>query len=466
MTTEILRPDAIVGSLTVSGSVTDIDESVDSIDASYVAATGTASWVRVSFPSPMANLRTGAGIQTFRANIKNTAATSKTVALLVYESGTLRVTGANVSIPATANTIVTLTWDASTLAAVSGANVECRVNLPDTTTSLAAVEWTADHQTSTLTAANKVTSSPIFGTPAFAKKIALVATYAPKSPVIGSPTIGQKHVIQAVSLALHALDIQAPGLKSLSALSLEVGSPVFGAPQIKHPWTYIRAPTVSAQITEGEGVLLRAINSLLGAIPGRSTGRKVWDCRRLCGIMRADGKAMINEGTLGEPAAEAWSLAREGGATFESFDVVRRDIIAETPFSVPGQAVAHMLTQQTLIQMARLASTTEFESRDDALKILNRVSAAFAPAEEDIADEQDAMVYLALVKLRAATVRDLAERGRQLPRVVGYEFADVMPSLWIANRIYSDGGRSEQLHGENKWVHPLFCPDVGVCLSR
>lgn len=466
MTAQTLRPDAIVGSLTVTGSVTDIDESVDAIDASYVAATAAASWVRVSFPSPMANLRTGAGIQTFRANIKNTAATSKTVALLVYESNTLRVTGANVSIPATANTIVTLTWDASTLAAVNGSNVECRVNLPDSTTSLAAVEWLADLQTATLTAANKTTASPLFGTPVLTRVSSLFASFPAKSPVIDAGVFTQKHLLQAISLALSQVFVGAPGLKSLHAEGFSVGSPVIGVPGLKHPWTYVNTPTISAQISEGEAILLRGLDLLLGAIPGRSAGRKVWDCRRLVGIMRADGKVLINEGTLGGPAGDAWTLAREAGATFESFDVVRRALILEAPRSVPGQAVAHLLTQQTLIQMARLASITEFDSRDDALKVLNRVSAAFAPAEEDIADEQDAMVYRAIVSLRAATVRDLAERGRQLPRVVGYSFADTMPSLWIANRIYSDGSRSEQLHGENKWVHPAFCPDSGVCLSR
>jgi hypothetical protein len=319
-----------------------------------------------------------------------------------------------------------------------------------------------------LTATGLTVGSPVFGTPTYTKNsINLTALMPSWSPDIGSPEFTQKHALLKANLTVGSPVIQIPGLVGFGAVGVAVASPEIGRPRLKHPfgpWAMI--PTHSSQLAEADAILNRALDALIGAVPGRQVGRPAWDFRRAVGAIRADGKTLINDGTLGPKAAEAWALARAAGATFEGFMTARARLLAEMPVFVPGEAVAHLTVQLTLVQMAALTASTTYESRDDALFALKRIAVAFEAAEEDVADEHDAMTYRSLVTLRAAAVRDLAERSRQLPRVVPYAFANSMPGLWIAHRIFADGSRAEQLLAENKWVHPAFASPEGICLSR
>jgi hypothetical protein len=462
-----LLPDAIAASSKIVGSITDIDEGVDNNDANYVSATGGGANCRVSFPSPGSNLVVGAGLQKFRATIFNNVGSSQNIVIKVYESGTLLLTSGSLAVASdSAWHTIEYTWNASALAAVSGANAECRVDLPASGLRIGAVEWVADITTVDMTATGKTVGSPVFGAPAIMAVFTLAASFPPHGPVLGIPDLGQIYNFVAAPIAVSSPELQRPGVRSLAVGNFGVGRPEFGTPILRAPWRWVRSPTVSSQLDEAGLILSRALDSLLASVPGRSVGRPAWDFRRAVGIVRTGGEAMIADGTLGTYAALAWELARTAGAGFESLDVVRTEIVAETPFSVPGQAVAHLLTQLTLQQMALLASLTTFESRDDAAKALARITAAFEPAESDAADEADAMAYRSLVAMRAAIVRDLAERGRQLPRLIRYSFNTATPALWLANRLYADGARSDQLRAENKWVHPLFARTEGVYLSR
>jgi prophage DNA circulation protein len=50
----------------------------------------------------------------------------------------------------------------------------------------------------------------------------------------------------------------------------------------------------------------------------------------------------------------------------------------------------------------------------------------------------------------------LSSVSRQLPRVVQFEFNDFFPSLALANRIYQDASRYEEIAAENETINPLF----------
>lgn len=322
-----------------------------------------------------------------------------------------------------------------------------------------------------LTAGAIAVSAPVVGTPPSFQFVALAASMPARNPEIGTPPLKQKHAFTAAPLTVRSpvfKQYAPPGfiwfdpVPAFSVAALQLGSPLV---HVAHgPWT--PTPTFSEQIDAANDLLSRVLDGLLKTIPGRMIGRPAWDVRRAVGDIRANSKALIVNGTLGDPAIEAWGFAAVAGATFDTFDVLRKGIIAEEPLSLPAQEVAHLALRLTLSQMAIFTATTEFVARDQALAALNRLSAAFAPAEEDAADERDPVMFRALIASRAAAVRDLAERGRQLPRIVPYSFATAMPSLWIANRIYGDGSRSDELLAENHMVHPAFAPPDGVCLSR
>lgn len=319
------------------------------------------------------------------------------------------------------------------------------------------------------TATNLTVGSPVFGTPAYSRNgYDFIASFPPHNPEIGTPDFTQKHVLSAVGFSVGRPFIQIPGLTGFNALSLTIGSPEFGTPTLTHPWgKYDPIPTLSQQVKEAEDLLDRVLDALLMTVPNRvGGGRPAWDFRRQVGDIRRDGQRLIVDGTLGAAFTEVFTSATAAGATLESFEKLRRKVIAETPKYVPAQATAHLATYATLAQMTAITAKSSYVSRDQALAALNRISQAFEPAEEDAADESDPAIYRALVTARAAAVRDLAERGRQLPRVIKFKFAGPMPALWIANRIYGDGGRADQLREENRWIHPAFAPEDGVCLSR
>ena len=48
---------------------------------------------------------------------------------------------------------------------------------------------------------------------------------------------------------------------------------------------------------------------------------------------------------------------------------------------------------------------------------------------------------------------------------MSYTVGAVMPALTLANRIYADAGRADELVAENKIIHPAFCPREGRALS-
>jgi hypothetical protein len=309
--------------------------------------------------------------------------------------------------------------------------------------------------------------SPSIGAPAL-KAISNLGAFLPAwSPVIDAPSLGQVHGLIAAPLTISRVFVGTPGRDRMLTTDLVVGSPDIPAGDFHTawgPWTPL--PTQSQQVSEAVALLDRVLDGLLKTVPGAVTGRPAWDFRRAVGTIRANEADLIVNGTLGAAALNAWTLAARCSATFDTFETLNKAVTAETPQYLPAIAVATLAIELTLSQMAQATAATTFVSRDDALSALNRIAAAFAPAEEAVSDDADPMSYRLLVALRAAAVRDLAQRGRQLPRVVPYSFPTAMPTLWIANRIYGDGSRSEDLIAENKIVHPGFAPPDGVCLSQ
>ena len=80
-------------------------------------------------------------------------------------------------------------------------------------------------------------------------------------------------------------------------------------------------------------------------------------------------------------------------------------------------------------------------------------------------DDLDAATYMALISLHADVVKHLADRGRQLPRVIQYQYQAVMPALRMAQLAYADPSRYLELIAENSVIHPAFMPLTGKMLA-
>lgn len=148
-----LSPDAILVQTNLTGSLTDIQDDPDSPDANWLAATSNTSTatLRVSFPTPPANLVTGAGLQEFKVWVMRSLSSSSanpSATISLYEGGTLKTSGSATAVNSSTGMLLTYSWDAASLSAVTGANVEMYITAPvagsggsRTTIDVGAVEW-------------------------------------------------------------------------------------------------------------------------------------------------------------------------------------------------------------------------------------------------------------------------------------------------------------------------------------
>jgi hypothetical protein len=136
--TTALAPNALAGSVNLSGAYTDIDEAQDAPDSAYIGPSVAANtWsTRVQFPTPASDLKTGADLQCFVLYARTPDAAFGVKGELnvqLYENGTPLGTqetryithGGWAGVPDGQYIIVT--WDASLLSSIDGSNVECFV---------------------------------------------------------------------------------------------------------------------------------------------------------------------------------------------------------------------------------------------------------------------------------------------------------------------------------------------------
>ena len=145
---------------------------------------------------------------------------------------------------------------------------------------------------------------------------------------------------------------------------------------------------------------------------------------------------------------------------------VRLAMLALTPRSIAAIAVATAGVRFALGREARILAATTFTSSQDVFAAVAQINGAFEAAEEFAADNRDPAAYQALIALHAAVVRDLTTRGASLPALVTYRVARVLTSHALANRLYGDASRCDELRAENKIIHPAFMPPTGTALSE
>jgi hypothetical protein len=186
--------------------------------------------------------------------------------------------------------------------------------------------------------------------------------------------------------------------------------------------------------------------------------------RRCVGMMIADYN-MIYPATFASAFAIILDLARNGNATLVTMDRVRKAALAETPVYPGGTSTVLAIVRLTLSCEARIISTMTFVSRDQVEAVATSINDAFSQAEEVASDDLDAGTYMAILALHGTVVKQLADRGRQLPRVISYSYSMVMPALRMAQLAYANPSRYQELINENSVVHPAFMPRVGQMLA-
>lgn len=118
-------------------------------------------------------------------------------------------------------------------------------------------------------------------------------------------------------------------------------------------------------------------------------------------------------------------------------------------------ALARRAAMAALVRNAALYQPT---SRDDAAALRDAL-AYILDSEIIIAgDTGDDASYVALRDMRVAMVVDLNSRGASLPPMKVFTFNASLPSLALAQRLYQDAGRNDELTIEADPPHPAFMP--------
>jgi prophage DNA circulation protein len=214
---------------------------------------------------------------------------------------------------------------------------------------------------------------------------------------------------------------------------------------------------------EATPIVKRALLNLLGVSVLRSpTGS---DLRTAVGLLYAQAEQLIYYDELGPRLSDCFELARAADITQPQLDWVRQQTALEVTVTLGATMIKQSIMRLCLVTEGLVIADMTFVSRADVEQLRGQLNSIFDDAEETAADEMDQMTYQSLVGLHAAIIAFLVETARPLPSMLDFTFFSPMPTLTMANRLYYDASRADELLYENKVVHPAFMRPSGRALS-
>ncbi len=117
-----------------------------------------------------------------------------------------------------------------------------------------------------------------------------------------------------------------------------------------------------------------------------------------------------------------------------------------------------LFNRAAAVSLANAASAYAPSSADDAAAVRTQVTGVLDDAITTAGDAGDDASYTAFIALRAAVVQNLNARGAALPSVTTISTGLPTPALALAQRLYRDASRSDELVAEANPPHPAFMP--------
>lgn len=133
---------------------------------------------------------------------------------------------------------------------------------------------------------------------------------------------------------------------------------------------------------------------------------------------------------------------------------------------VAQNATSALLRRAALASIGKVLAAYVPTSYDEAMTTMATVT-GFIDGELLVAgDSGDDESYGALVALRQAAVSALTTTGATLPTLETFIFRAPMSALAMANRLYRDTGRTDELIQQTNPIHPAFMPTTVKALAR
>ena len=131
-----------------------------------------------------------------------------------------------------------------------------------------------------------------------------------------------------------------------------------------------------------------------------------------------------------------------------------------------GVAAAARCRRAALIAACGQSAQWQPSSADDAQAMVARLGQALDAEITTAGDAGDDAAYAALLALRAAVVTDLSVRGASLAPLVDVALPGVTNTLALANQLYQDASREDELERRLDPIHPLFVNGTVQVLAR
>ena len=309
MATERKAPDALLVETNLTGAVGQIQDDPDTPDANWLTATAAgATDCRVSFPTPTGTPNVGAGLQTFRAQIRKNSSGGNNCgwSLELWENGATRSVVATGTTTSTTGEVIQLAWNASSLGTADGSLVECRLLQTSGHTGgasnrryleLGALEWNVDYNNSrnaTLSATLGAAAEAATGTATVGA--ALAGTLAGLTPAATATAV----VAAASSPTLGSLGVNATGTVGNAAINADLAATLGGI-----------AGSISGQVP-ASGLAGAALSSLGASAAGEvPAGANV--ARALAPVEAAAAGSLPVSATASPGLAAATVNATDGG---------------------------------------------------------------------------------------------------------------------------------------------------------
>lgn len=292
----------------------------------------------------------------------------------------------------------------------------------------------------------------------------------------------------AAAAALVAQVVSASSYAKTATAALAVGQPVVAAAQaVATGWGRVANQAVRSP---------RAMASAISILPGNngrytSGNAAVVDNTATVSTVLADlttsrvamGSAVADLGAGGTADALSsaalnvaelvrTSLADPGAQMAALLSLATFDVEASATLAPIGAAIATarsataaMCRQMALASIALACADWNPTSSDQAEALRKLVATQMDTAATEAADEGYTDIWRVLRDLRSSLTTFLAQQASQLPDQITVARNGPLPALVLAQQLYADGSRSDDLIGRANPIHPAFMPTNFQALS-